>query len=149
MSEDMRKKFEDHLLNIAPFNLSKRQDGEYENDILETRWQDWKACAESKQAEIEERNKRIEYLKFELGEAAENISDWGAYASEYFQEKWNLAGDIEQARKAIESVDSTWFNQQVAERQSVIDMLMLEYCPDEMTNEQLANWVRCQVAAAE
>ena len=28
--------------------------------------------------------------------------------------------------------------------QAKIDSLMLEYCPDEMTEEQLTNWASCQ-----
>lgn len=29
-----------------------------------------------------------------LQEAREDMADWAAYASEYFTEKWNLAGDL-------------------------------------------------------
>jgi ABC-type molybdenum transport system ATPase subunit/photorepair protein PhrA len=35
-----------------------------------------------------------------LLEAAGAIESWGAYAGEYFQTKWDLAGDIAAARKA-------------------------------------------------
>jgi hypothetical protein len=35
-----------------------------------------------------------------LLEAAGAIESWGGYAGEYFQTKWDLAGDIEAARKA-------------------------------------------------
>ena len=41
------------------------------------------ACAEQRQ----------EYADL-MGEAAVNVSDWGAYASEYFQDKWDLAGYV-------------------------------------------------------
>ena len=34
-------------------------------------------------------------------EAVQDISDWGAYASEYFQEKWNLNGCIEKYKAAL------------------------------------------------
>jgi hypothetical protein len=37
-----------------------------------------------------------------LGYAAAGIAEWGEYASEYFKEKHNLAGDIEAARAAAE-----------------------------------------------
>src|SRR5258706_4527206 len=37
----------------------------------------------------------------------------------------------------------------VAEKHSVIDALMLEYCPDEMTPEQIAGWGRHQKPIAE
>ena len=36
-----------------------------------------------------------------LEEAAENIAEWGAYASEYFQNKYDLQGDIDKARAAL------------------------------------------------
>jgi hypothetical protein len=35
--------------------------------------------------------------------------------------------------------------QQLAAKQAKIDELMLEYCPDEMTDEQLAEYARHQV----
>ena len=35
---------------------------------------------------------------------------------------------------------------QVDAKQAVIDRLMLEYCPDEMSPEQLDEWKRNQVA---
>jgi len=41
------------------------------------------ACAEQRQ----------EYADL-MDEAAVNVSDWGAYASEYFQDKWDLAGYV-------------------------------------------------------
>jgi hypothetical protein len=41
------------------------------------------ACAEQ----------RKEYADL-MDEAAVNVSDWGAYASEYFQDKWDLAGYV-------------------------------------------------------
>jgi hypothetical protein len=36
--------------------------------------------------------------------------------------------------------------QQLAANQAKIDALMLEYCPDEMTPEQVANWAAHQAA---
>ena len=35
-------------------------------------------------------------------------------------------------------------NKKLAAAQAKIDALMLEYCPDEMTQEQIDNWVRHQ-----
>lgn len=37
--------------------------------------------------------------------------------------------------------------QELAYKQSVIDALMLEYCPDEMTPEQLEEWSKHQIAS--
>lgn len=42
-------------------------------------------------ARLEQENAQ---LRAGLTEAAELIASWGAYASGYFQEKWDLAGDI-------------------------------------------------------
>lgn len=36
-----------------------------------------------------------------LAVAKSCIEDWGAYASDYFKEKWNLTGDIEHISNAI------------------------------------------------
>lgn len=40
-------------------------------------------------------------LRVALGRAADDIESWGAYASSYFQEKWNLQADIDAARSAL------------------------------------------------
>jgi hypothetical protein len=37
----------------------------------------------------------VERLRSLLAEAHEAVSNWGAYADEYFKEKWNLQGDID------------------------------------------------------
>lgn len=37
---------------------------------------------------------RIAELEAALKAAAEDIGDWGAYASQYLQEKWDLAGEV-------------------------------------------------------
>lgn len=37
-------------------------------------------------------------LRSALLEAAEDVQDWGAYASDYFQEKWDLDGDVAKYR---------------------------------------------------
>lgn len=39
-----------------------------------------------------------------------------------------------------------WLEGHVAAKQARIDALMLEYCPDDMTPEQVAEWERHQVA---
>lgn len=41
----------------------------------------------------------IERLREALAEAADSIEEWGAYASPYFQDKWDLQGDIDKFRK--------------------------------------------------
>ena len=39
-----------------------------------------------------------------LYEAADDIENWGAYASEYFQEKWNLVDDVAKYKKAAKDL---------------------------------------------
>ena len=43
----------------------------------------------------------IERLREKYEEAIDDIEEWGAYASEYFQEKWKLKECIEQHRAAL------------------------------------------------
>ena len=43
----------------------------------------------------------IERLRAKYEEAIIDIEEWGAYASEYFQKKWDLKGCIEQHRAAL------------------------------------------------
>jgi len=43
----------------------------------------------------------IERLQEKYEEAIDDIEEWGAYASEYFQEKWKLKECIEQHRAAL------------------------------------------------
>lgn len=49
----------------------------------------------------------VERLRAALIEAAENLATWGAYADEYFQEKWNLEGDIARVYAAAALVPET------------------------------------------
>ena len=37
-----------------------------------------------------------------------------------------------------------WVDAKLKKQQAIIDALMLEHCPDEMTPEQMANWERHQ-----
>ena len=53
------------------------------------------------QAEIDELRSENARLRVALGRAADDIESWGAYASSYFQEKWNLQADIYAARDAL------------------------------------------------
>lgn len=50
-------------------------------------------------------NRDYQRLKDALAEAIELIGEWGAYADTYFQEKWNLAGDIASLRKVLDEVE--------------------------------------------
>ena len=50
--------------------------------------------------ERDEARAEIERLRAALIDAADSVEDWGAYAAEYFQEKWDLKGDIAAIRAA-------------------------------------------------
>lgn len=49
----------------------------------------------------EEAADEIERLRRKYEEAINDIEEWGAYASDYFQEKWGLKECIEQHRAAL------------------------------------------------
>jgi len=44
---------------------------------------------------------RIRELEAALCDAVDSIEEWGAYASKYFREKWDLKGDVARARAAM------------------------------------------------
>jgi hypothetical protein len=46
-----------------------------------------------------------DWFKELLAEAVDDIEHWGSYAGEYFQEKWNLAGDLAKYRAALDSTE--------------------------------------------
>lgn len=46
---------------------------------------------------------QVEQLRAALAEAREDVASWGAYASDYFQEKWDLAGDLARIDAALEA----------------------------------------------
>jgi len=48
-------------------------------------------CAPAMRPEIEEAARMLD-------EAADEVEFWGAYASEYFQKKWDLEGSIQKFR---------------------------------------------------
>ena len=59
-------------------------------------------CAEIDRARqiADEMKAEIDRLRALLAEAADTIEDWGGYASSYFQDKYNLAGDVTKFREA-------------------------------------------------
>ena len=46
----------------------------------------------------------IDRLRGELVKARELVGEWAAYASTYFQDKWDLAGDLERLDAALHSL---------------------------------------------
>ena len=68
-------------------------------------------AAEAEAKEVDERNAVIDKLRTQnqalveaLEDATDEIESWGAYASEYFQEKHDLAGNVAKFR-AITQAD--------------------------------------------
>lgn len=56
--------------------------------------------ATAARADLEAENNRLRTL---LAEAADDIESWGAYASDYFQKKHDLAGCVAKYRAALEN----------------------------------------------
>ena len=50
---------------------------------------------------VVKQDNEIERLREKYEEAIDDIEEWGAYAPEYFQEKWKLKECIEQHRAAL------------------------------------------------
>lgn len=55
---------------------------------------------EEAMAEINKLRAENERLRALLAEAADDVADWGEYASPYFQQKYDLAGDVKKYRDA-------------------------------------------------
>ena len=49
----------------------------------------------------DEAEAEIERLRAQLVEAIEDIESWGAYAEDYYKEKWELAGCVERHKAAL------------------------------------------------
>lgn len=52
-------------------------------------------------AEIHRLRDRVRVLTTALTEAVEDIGHWGGYASAYFQDRWDLAGDLARYREIL------------------------------------------------
>ena len=52
-------------------------------------------------AEVAGLKARIEALESLAGDAIDGIEEWGEYADQYFQEKWNLAGTVAGYRERL------------------------------------------------
>lgn len=54
---------------------------------------------------IDQLLRQNEILRTLLEEAIQDITDWGCYVSEYFQQKHDLAGNIERLEQALKKCD--------------------------------------------
>lgn len=74
----------------------------------ESQWHpDWSLLVATREALAEHRQiiaalqARVKVLEDALKVAADDIQEWGGYASDYFQKKWNLKADVDAARAAL------------------------------------------------
>lgn len=58
----------------------------------------------SLERELAAEKAKVEMLRIALTECAEDMEDWGGFASDYFKKKWNLQGDISKYAKALEKI---------------------------------------------
>ena len=54
--------------------------------------------------EVERLQARVRELETALGDAIECVESWAAYATDYFREKHDLAGDLARLRAALAAV---------------------------------------------
>lgn len=73
-------------------------------------WQAWmyvhEQTVEPLNAEIARLKAECEGLRESLTNAADEVESWGAYASDYFQQKYDLAGTVLKIRQAAMSKES-------------------------------------------
>ena len=83
--------------------------GEYGNDAARLL-----RLLSSTQQENEKLQAQVAMLIEGLLDAAESIQEWGNYADAYFQEKWNLAGDVEKYKALASASSDAWMKEQKA-----------------------------------
>lgn len=75
-----------------------------------------------------------------------NAADWYFVSPHPLERFYTIAFEAGAASQAMAIAAK---DAEIAELQAHIDELMLEYCPNEMTKEQLEEWGRNQVAVPE
>lgn len=65
-----------------------------------------KAEWQRQSAHLGETQRRVQELESALGEAIESIEDWAGYASEYFQEKHDLQGELKRLRAVLGNLNA-------------------------------------------
>jgi hypothetical protein len=60
-----------------------------------------------------------------------------------------MSNCLEIARNGRLCAGAEEYERRLSAMQAKLDLLMLEYCPDEMTEEQLKSWGEHQVSAGE
>ena len=91
------QKAEDEIEQLRHMNrtMFKRDEGQRaEIERLNAKADTWITTAGQNAEAADRLAAEIERLRTALVEAKEAVQSWGAYADKYFQEKWDLAGDI-------------------------------------------------------
>lgn len=57
------------------------------------------------------------------------------------------AGCVDDKVEVVSAVFARTLEREIAAKQAIIDRLMLEHCPEEMTEDQVAEWGRHQKPA--
>jgi chromosome segregation ATPase len=83
---------------------AKADDWQTMKDELDMAGANYQYLKQDTDNEIAGLRKRNEELEKALEDAAECIESWGGYASTYFQDKHDLAGDIERTRTAARAL---------------------------------------------
>jgi chromosome segregation ATPase len=83
---------------------AKADDWQTMKDELDMAGANYQYLKQDTDNEIAGLRKRNEELEKALEDAAECIESWGGYASAYFQDKHDLAGDIERTRTAARAL---------------------------------------------
>lgn len=83
--------------------MTAAKDAEIER--LRAEVDEWKRRGEAYFQTAEQQGKRAEQLAEALREARDMVEDWAGYASEYFQNKHDLAGDLAKLDTALRDHD--------------------------------------------
>jgi len=104
-------------------------------------------CSDDYSAEV---TRKIEDVLSAMGnsyskESTQGLEDWHSSHAKYMEP----ADIIHWCRDAYNAGVTSKCDVQLAAAQAKIDELMLEYCPEEMTNEQIAEYEKHQRAVTE
>ena len=96
---------------------------------------------------------KLSHLRFHLNELVEQMDSNARLDRALGVENQYQTSKVNAAKIAIKDANKFFSGEVPAEShaslQAKIDALMLEYCPDEMTKEQMDNWASHQVAVKE
>ena len=117
-------------------------------------------CAELQQ-DLQTTADALGHIQRQFEAVNQDRDDWIACHAKIFRKLQEANNTIAQQAKRIKELETDSYQygvrvgseyadklcEQLAAAQAKIDALMLEYCPDEMTHEQLSSWASHQVTA--